>query len=155
MAGISPVRPLWRFRASDFSKPPRSSFMCCVSRGPVALDKGRTLIFPSWLVALLVKRPHVSNSKTPEKKIKETCPSFMGNVPRKANGSGGQTPLAESQCLGDIELKETAEAGARERSLHKFQITICVLENEEILISELTPCPLRSPGLHQWNHVIT
>lgn len=77
----------------------------------------------------------------------------MGSVPRRASGSGGQIQLAESQCLGDRAKKETAEADAKERSLQVFQITICVLENEEIFISESAPCTLRSPGPHQQNHV--
>lgn len=75
----------------------------------------------------------------------------MGNVPRKG-GCGGQRQLAESQYR-EAASKETAEAGAKERSLQTFQITICVLENEEILISESTPCTLRSPGPHKQNHV--
>lgn len=74
----------------------------------------------------------------------------MGNVPRKG-GCGGQRQLAESQYREAS--KETAEAGAKERRLQTFQITICVLENEEILISETTPCTLISPGPHKQNHV--
>lgn len=76
----------------------------------------------------------------------------MGNVPRKAGGCGGQRQLAESQYR-EAASKETAEADAKERSLQTFQITICVLENEEILISETTPCTLISPGPHKQNHV--
>lgn len=73
----------------------------------------------------------------------------MGNVPRKG-GCGGQIQLAESQYR-EAASKETAEADAKEPPT--FQITICVLENEEILISESTPCTLRSPGPHKQNHV--
>lgn len=46
MAGLCPARPLWRYRASDWSGPQRASFMSYVSRGPIALNKGKILSFP-------------------------------------------------------------------------------------------------------------
>lgn len=44
MAGISPVRPLWRCRASDCSKPLRCSFMSYVSGGPMVLGEAGHLV---------------------------------------------------------------------------------------------------------------
>lgn len=54
MAGISPVRPLWRCRASDCSKPLRCSFMSSVSGGPMVLDEAAHLV--SVLASCFVSR---------------------------------------------------------------------------------------------------